>query len=118
MRAAALDGLDDFAGLETARTDVVAGRLAVEDEPDALQVRVEAALRGDHGVRPVVASRGLLPADGTDSGHAAAECSTGPTDAQGSCDRDSGRLKRSAPPQAGDPSGGNPLLRIPAREQT
>jgi len=29
-----------------------------------------------------------------------------------------GAFKDLSPPQAGDPSGGNPLLRIPAREQT
>ena len=70
-RPVASDGFDDLAGLEAARADVVAGRLAVEDEPDALQVRVEAPLRGDHRVRAVVPARRLLPADGANPGHAA-----------------------------------------------
>src|SRR5262249_32555236 len=43
----ASDGLYDLAGLEAAGADVVTRGLAVEHEPDALQVRVEAALRGD-----------------------------------------------------------------------
>jgi len=76
-RPDASDGLGDLAGLETACAHVVPGRLAVEDEPDALQVRVEAALGGDHRVRPAVAGRRLLPTDGADPRHAAADCSTG-----------------------------------------
>ena len=34
-----------------------------------LEVRVEAALRGDHGVASVVTETRLLPADGADLGH-------------------------------------------------
>jgi hypothetical protein len=36
---------------------------AVDEHSDALEVRVEPPVRGDHRVRPVVAEPGLLSAD-------------------------------------------------------
>ena len=71
-----LDGLDDLAGLQAAGAHVVAGRLAVENEPHALEVRLEAPLRGDHRVRAGVPRPGALPADDTDPGHAAGDGSS------------------------------------------
>src|SRR5215208_4477291 len=67
--AAALDGLLDLAALEAARADVRAARGAAQQHSDALEVRVEAPLRRHHRVRPVVAERRLLPANGADLGH-------------------------------------------------
>src|SRR5436305_15159240 len=64
-----LDGLLDLAGFEAARADVGARGLALEQDADALEVRVEAALRGDHRMAPVVTEAGLLPANGADLGH-------------------------------------------------
>jgi hypothetical protein len=64
-----LDGFDDLAGLEAARADVRPLRLALEQDADALEVRVEAAPRGDHRMAPVVAETGLLPTDCADLGH-------------------------------------------------
>src|SRR5579885_863417 len=64
-----LDGFLDLAGLEAARADVGPGGLPVDDGPDVLQVRVEAPLRGDHGVAPVVPEARLLPANGANLGH-------------------------------------------------
>src|SRR4051794_12967738 len=61
--------LRDLAGLQAARTDVLAPRRAVDLDPDLLQVRVEAALRGDHGVAPAVAERRALLAAVTDLCH-------------------------------------------------
>jgi len=59
----------DLAGLEAARADVRPLRLAGEEDANALKVRLEAPLRGDHGVAPVVAEAGFLAADGADLGH-------------------------------------------------
>src|SRR6266852_4809087 len=59
----ASDGFGDLAGLEAARADVRARRLPVEHDADALEVRVEAALGGDHRVAPVISEAGLLPTD-------------------------------------------------------
>src|SRR5262249_55430670 len=71
-RLRASDRLDDLAGLEAARADVRARGLAVDQRADALQVGVEAPLRRPHRVAPVVTERRLLPADGADLRHAAA----------------------------------------------
>ena len=87
-----LDRFGDLAGLETTCAHVVPGRLAVEDEPDALQVRVEPPLRGDHRVRPAVPGRRPLPTDCADPRHAAAECSSG-----SSRDSDDVRPRQRAP---------------------
>src|SRR4029079_113103 len=65
----ALERFRDLAGLEAARADVGTRRLAVQQYPDALQVRVEAPLRGNHRMAPVVTERRLLPADCADLGH-------------------------------------------------
>src|SRR4051794_38316642 len=65
----ALNGLLDLAGLEAARADVGAGGLALQEHADALEIRVEAPLRGDHRMAPVVTETGLLPADCADLGH-------------------------------------------------
>src|SRR5207248_8588975 len=67
--ASGLDGLLDLAGLEAARADVRTLRLAVQDHPHALKVRVEAPLRRDHRMAPMVAEAGLFPADRADLGH-------------------------------------------------
>src|SRR5215210_2485977 len=64
-----LDGLLDLVALEAARADVRPRRLALQHDADALEVRVEAPLRGHHRVAPVVAEAGLLPADRADLGH-------------------------------------------------
>src|SRR5436190_19280366 len=58
----ALDGLLDPAALQAARADVGPRRLPAEENANALQVRVEAPLRGHHRMASVVAERGLLPA--------------------------------------------------------
>src|SRR5690242_612574 len=58
-----LDGLLDLAGLEAARADIGTLRLAVQDHPHALEVRVEAPLRRDHRMAPMVAETGLFPTD-------------------------------------------------------
>ena len=59
----------NLAGLEAARADVSAGRVAVEHDPNALEVRVEASLGGDHGVASAVAEAGLLATDCADLAH-------------------------------------------------
>src|SRR3954454_10718837 len=64
-----LDRLLDLAGLEAARADVRSRRLAAEHDADALEVRLEAPLRGHHRVAPVVTEAGLLAADCADLGH-------------------------------------------------
>src|SRR5580765_7462983 len=69
MQPSWLDGLLNLVALEAARADIRARRLAVEQDADALEVRVEAPLRGNHRVAPVVAEAGLLPADCADLGH-------------------------------------------------
>src|SRR3712207_4161590 len=68
---ARLERLGDLAGLEAAGADVRPRRLAVVEDPDLLQVRVEAPLRGDHGVAAAVPERGALAAHVTDLGHEA-----------------------------------------------
>src|SRR6516164_3081314 len=68
-----LEGLLDLAGLEAARADVGARRLALDQDADALEVRLEAPLRGDHRVAPVVTEAGLLPTDCADLRHPAAQ---------------------------------------------
>src|SRR5438270_12135368 len=55
--------------LQAAGADVGPGRLAVEEDANPLEVRVEAALRGHHRVAPVIAEARLLSADGADLGH-------------------------------------------------
>src|SRR5690348_6038078 len=64
------DGLGHTAALEAARADVCPSRRAVEQDADALEVRVEAPLGGDHRVASVVAEAGLLRADDAHSRHA------------------------------------------------
>src|SRR5664279_534640 len=63
VAVATLDGFLDLAGLEAARADVGALGRAVHEDPDLLEVRVEAALGGDHRVASVLAETGLLPTD-------------------------------------------------------
>jgi hypothetical protein len=67
-----LDGLLDLVALEAAGADIGADGLAVQEDPDALEIRVEAAFRGHHRVASVVAETGLLPTDCADLGHGAA----------------------------------------------
>ena len=57
-----LSGLGDLAGFEAARADVDATGRAALDDPDLLQVRVEASAGGDHRVAAVVAERRALGA--------------------------------------------------------
>src|SRR6185312_3365448 len=64
-----LERLLDLAGLEAARADVGARRLALDQDADALEVRLEAPLRGHHRVTPVVTEAGFLPAACADLGH-------------------------------------------------
>ena len=66
---ARLEGLLDLAGLQALRADVCTSRPSVEDDADALEVGIEASLRGHHRVAPVVTEGRLLPADGADLGH-------------------------------------------------
>src|SRR5439155_9221258 len=61
-----LGSLFDLAALQAARADVRPAGRAVHEDLDALEVRVEAALRRHHRVAPVVTERRLLPADGAD----------------------------------------------------
>src|SRR5919204_2556058 len=75
-RAWLLDGLENLAALEAARADVGARRLPVQEHADALEVRVEAALRGHHRMAPVVTETRLLPADCTDLRHRAGSVAT------------------------------------------
>ena len=69
LRTIALKSFLDFAGLQAARANIRPLRLPVQKHADALEVRVEAALGGDHRVAPVVAEAGLLPTDCADLGH-------------------------------------------------
>ena len=62
-------GLDDLVGLEAAGADVGPQLAAVLDDPDLLQVRVEAALGGDHRVAPGLAERRSLAAAVAYLGH-------------------------------------------------
>src|SRR4051794_31666084 len=61
----------DLAGLEAAGADVGPRGDATDEDAHALQVGVEAALRGHHGVAAVVAEAGLSPAQGADFRHVA-----------------------------------------------
>ena len=72
---ARLDRLGDLAALEAAGADVGALRRAVQEHANALEVRVEAAPRRHHRVRPVVPERRLLAADCTDLRHRGRQCS-------------------------------------------
>src|SRR5439155_18351883 len=63
------DGLLNLAGLQTTRAHIRTSRLAVQEHADALEVRVEAPLGGDHRVAPVVAEARLLPTDCADLAH-------------------------------------------------
>jgi len=64
-----LGGLGDLARLQAPRADVGAKGAAVLLDPDLLQIRVEAALGGDHGVASGLAERGSLAAAVTDLRH-------------------------------------------------
>src|ERR671935_157283 len=64
-----LESLLDASALQAAGADVGARRLAFQEHADALEVRVEAPLRGHHRVAPVVAEARLLPADCADLRH-------------------------------------------------
>src|SRR3954463_13428397 len=64
-----LDGLLDLAGLEALRAHVGTLGLALQEDAHSLEVRVEAPLRGDHRMAPMVAETGLLSTDCADPGH-------------------------------------------------
>src|SRR5205085_12507615 len=64
-------GLGDLAGLQAARADVRAEGSALLDDADLLQVRIEPALGGDHGVGAALTEGGTLAAGVTDTGHEA-----------------------------------------------
>jgi hypothetical protein len=66
---AALERLLDLAGLEAARADVRPHRLPGDQYADALEVRLEAPLRRDHRVAPVVTEARLLATDCADLRH-------------------------------------------------
>ena len=73
-RAEARDGeplerLLDLPGLQAAGADVDAPRSRADEHPDLLEVRVEAALGGAHGVASALAERRPLPAAVTYLGH-------------------------------------------------
>src|SRR4051794_14916059 len=74
-RPVALNRFGDFVALEAASADVRAGRRALEEHTDPLEVGVEAALRGHHRVRAMVAEAGLLPTDCADLAHRGRQCS-------------------------------------------
>src|SRR5260370_1763556 len=63
------DGLLDLAGLEALRAHVGALRLALEVHANPLEVRVEAPLRGDHRMAPVITETRLLSTDCADPRH-------------------------------------------------
>ena len=63
---ARLTSLGDLAGLEAARADVHATRRAAVVDPDALEVRIKAAIGGNHRVAAGVAEGRTLGADVTD----------------------------------------------------
>src|SRR3954452_24877937 len=69
------DRLLNLAALEAACAAVRPLRLSAQENADALEVRVEAALRGDHRVAPVVPEAGLLPADCAHLRHGGRQCS-------------------------------------------
>lgn len=58
-----------FAGLEAASADVRANGNTVLEDAQLLEVRVEAALRGDHGMTAVVTERWTTTTRGTDARH-------------------------------------------------
>ena len=64
-----LSGLGDLVGLEAASADVGADLAPLVDDPDLLQVRIEAAPGGDHRVASGVAERRSLAAAVTYLGH-------------------------------------------------
>src|SRR4029077_4273044 len=64
-----LDGLLDLAGFEALRADVRTLGLALQEHPNSLEVRIEAPLRGDHRMAPVISEAGLLSTDCADSRH-------------------------------------------------
>src|SRR6266581_8719595 len=66
-----LDRLFDAAALQAARADVRPRGLPAEENANALEVRVEAPLRGHHRMAPVVAEARLLPANCADLRHRA-----------------------------------------------
>src|SRR3954451_13419404 len=68
-RGGGSDGLLDLAGLEASRAHICTLCLALQEHADALEVRVEAPLRRDHRVAPVVAETGLLATDCADLAH-------------------------------------------------
>src|SRR5712671_5478838 len=76
-RGRLLDRFDDFVALEATGADVGALRGALEQDADPLEVRVPAALRGDHRVRAMVAEGRLLPTDCADLRHCGGQCSGG-----------------------------------------
>src|SRR5687767_6992403 len=65
--------LGDLARLEAAGADVDALRRARLGDADLLQVRVEASLGRDHGVRAALAEGRALSAGVTDTGHCGRE---------------------------------------------
>ena len=64
-----LERFCDLAGLEAAGADVRTLGLPAQVDADALEVRIEAALRGHHGVAAAVPERRFLPAHCTDLRH-------------------------------------------------
>src|SRR5437588_9039611 len=72
----ALDGLQYLAGLQAAGADVLSPRSPVDEDPDLLEVGVEAALRGDHRVAAAVAERRPLLAHVTHLRHGGRERSS------------------------------------------
>src|SRR5436309_14746494 len=72
------DGLLHLAALQAAGADVRPGRLAVQENANLLEVRVEAALRGHHRMAPVVTETRLLSANGADLGHRPRMVANGP----------------------------------------
>src|SRR4051812_46693095 len=85
-----LDRLGHFAALEAAGANVSALRLAVQEHADALEIRVEAALRRHHRVAPVVPKARLLAADCADLRHrpgSVAERLAYPAAADRSCEK-------------------------------
>src|SRR3954454_2884750 len=76
-RPAGLDGFGDLAALEAAGAHVSPRRGALEEDPDALEVGIEAALGRDHRVRTMVAEGRLLPTDCANLAHCGGQCSWG-----------------------------------------
>src|SRR3954453_6449946 len=97
--AAGLDGLGDLAGLEAPRADIHATRGLADEDPDLLQVRIEAPLGGAHGVAAALTESGTAPAAVANLRHSAAQCSGGR-----SAWRSRGPASASALPGAGNSS--------------